>query len=1134
MIRRAVVAAIFALASGQTAGWELAAWSQTSWGTREGLPHNLVADLVQTPDGYLWMATWEGIARFNGSEFAQFHRGNVPELDNDGFRELAVASDGTLWAGTSAGSVLRLQNGRWQIIDSGARAGAGVGHAQVTSLTAGDDGEVWVGYERGGLRHYSSQLGWTDFGRAQGIPDSGVHDLLLDPSGRLWVASESGLLWRDPNQPQRFHRAPEVDQPIIALAWDAQQQRLLLGGERGVRAWQDARLQPIAADLPDDLIASLLAEADGTLWVGTTSRGLYRVQQGRSDAFGVADGLPNNRVATLLRDREGSLWAGTNGGLLRLREGAVVSIGSRSGLRDDYVRVLLASADGGLVAGTSAGPSRIDGSGKVLPAAFEHPWLDMSVLSLAAGEAGAVWVGTYADGVYELLEQGVGRHLDAAAGLPSNQVRALLQTAPGELWIGTQRGLARWRAGSVQVYLPEHGLPREFVTSLHQRPNGELWVATVGGAAVFRDGRFHDLELRQHNGAEVIFGFQEAADGALWIASDRGVLRLRDGAWLAIGRAQGLPFDKIFDLKLDRHGNLWLSSNRGILRLQADSIEQLASGQRQQVEARLFDEADGMASAQCNGGTQAPAAALADGRLAFATAKGVAVLDPLDSARWAMAPPQVVVEQLRVDEQAVALGAGVLSVASGRRIEVAVAGVSFARPQQLRYRSRLQGFDDSWVAHGGQRTLQYTNLAPGLYALEVEARHPGGRWVGLPQPLRLQVLPRWWQRPDLQLAAALLAVMLLLALARAHTRWRLRQALGLNQRLERLVQERTEALQVANLDLLASNQALLESQAAVQQSSRRAELVFNALNDALVGEVFDDRYRIDRLIGAGGFGTVYLATQLRLEMPVALKVFKPVSGHDRRRALKRFETEGAIACRVQHPSAVKVFDFAIYADCIAYLVMEYIDGVALEARMDALRGCSEETVLRLLLPVCDALAAAHAVGVVHRDVKPSNILICERRGRERIKLIDFGIAALAADASNDRLTASGTVVGTPRYMAPERHRGAAAEPRSDVYALALIGLELLAPPQLGWEPSIELLLASERVRNSPLRPLLQAALASDPRERPQAAQLATGWRELRRQLRAMPERPRGNPRLAAAAAELAPLRQPEETLELPV
>ncbi|MBK7977640.1 MAG: protein kinase [Deltaproteobacteria bacterium] len=204
--------------------------------------------------------------------------------------------------------------------------------------------------------------------------------------------------------------------------------------------------------------------------------------------------------------------------------------------------------------------------------------------------------------------------------------------------------------------------------------------------------------------------------------------------------------------------------------------------------------------------------------------------------------------------------------------------------------------------------------------------------------------------------------------------------------------------------------------------------------------VLAERYELGDVIGTGTFGVVYRARHLILEDEVAVKLIHP--DHARRpEGRARFQREAQAAWALRHPNAVAVLDFGIDGESTAYLVMELLEGLSLDEVISRGDTLPLERCIDIVMPVCDALEAAHALGIVHRDVKPSNIFLASRRGREQVKLLDFGIAELTAGSA--RLTLDGWV-GTPTYMAPERFLSEPCDGRADVYSLGVVLYQLIA------------------------------------------------------------------------------------------
>src|SRR5260370_269582 len=281
---------------------------------------------------------------------------------------------------------------------------------------------------------------------------------------------------------------------------------------------------------------------------------------------------------------------------------------------------------------------------------------------------------------------------------------------------------------------------------------------------------------------------------------------------------------------------------------------------------------------------------------------------------------------------------------------------------------------------------------------------------------------------------------------------------------------------------------------------RADETVADVLIDPLIGRVFDNKYRLDERLGGGGMGTVYRATHLMIERPVAVKVLSQRFVGDET-AQQRFRSEARASGRMQHPNAVMVNDFGATEDGWLYIVMELLEGqtlrdlLAREAPLDPARAVS------FMMQTCSAVGAAHEAGLIHRDLKPPNIFIEQRPNLAAVvKVLDYGVAKFVVEEHDDdynTLTQVGAIIGTPRYMSPEQCSGAAPlTPASDVYSLGIILYEMLTCA-VPFNAATPLAIALRQVSEAPIPPrgimpaipaelerVVLHALAKDPRVRP--------------------------------------------------
>jgi diguanylate cyclase (GGDEF)-like protein len=809
----------------------LSAYFRETWTTRQGLPHNQINAMAQSPDGYLWLGTWEGLVRYNGLEFHVFDRGNTPELKDNGVRSVTTTADGAVVVGTSRGGVSILRGDHWRTW----LMKDGLSQDEVMNALVDKQQRLWVATESAGVTRIdidNAKGKPTYFNKANGFPSDITYGLLLDRDGSVWVATAAGLAHFIGDRPVVYASAAGLpDAPIFSVVQDAAG-TVFVGTERGVFRRTGERFRPQSPDLPVDGVPSLAVDSSGNLWVGTVNNGLLRQRGASLERFTSLRGLPNNRVASLLVDREGSIWAGTNAGLLRLSDAPFSTFNRDQGLSDDYVRALAESRDGSIWIGTSRGLNQWR-NGKLKAGYTSADGLPSdSILSLLEDRDGSLLVGTYTAGVIRLRDGKVVAQFDRAHGMPaSNQIRALAQQPDGTVWIGTNRGLARMRDGKFTYFGTEQGLPRDFIISLKVARDGSLWVGTANGAAHIVGDKVTKLDLRGMNGAQDIFDFHEDADRTLWIASDRGLVRYRNGSLKVIGLKQGLPVDTLFEVIDDGRGSFWLTSNRGVLRITRTDAGAVLSGIKATLTVDHFGEADGLASSQCNGGAGPAALRDALGRIWVATAAGAAVVDPSKLDGYRRELPPVVIEEVLANDKQASIKSPLRLPAGTSKLEFHFASLSFKFPRLIRYRYRLDGLEHQWNERGNQRVAQYTNLRPGRYRFLVNASLPGlgMGWSKDTTVVDIEIKPMFWQQPWFLPLLLVLAALLVAGIYR----WRLGHLRQRSVELEALIEQRTRDLRDRTDRLMESDKEKTVLLGKLRQHAEAFER--QAREDALTG-----------------------------------------------------------------------------------------------------------------------------------------------------------------------------------------------------------------------------------------------------------------------------------------------------------
>jgi len=759
---------------------ELSQYSHTVWRTENGLPQNTVRALAQTRDGYIWIATDEGLVRFDGLRFTVFDRQTTEAMRSNGMQTLLEDQAGNLWVGTDGG-LLRYRDGHF----TGYQISDGVASDKISSLTEDRAGNLWVGTPDGLSRFRDGRF--TSYTTSDGLPSNSVGAIYEDHRSQLWVSTLGGLARMDGDKiaavysikdglpannvgaiyesragdlwfgtpgglvrfaDERFTVYTTRDGLANNMVWAIHEGRdgaLWVGTDGGLSRLANGKFATFTTKegLADNSVYSIYEDRDGSLWFGATG-GLTHWRAGKLKAYTTRDGLSGNVVLAVLEDREGNLWIGTeSGGLNLFRDKKFTAITASDGLASDLVWTVYEARDGAIWFGTQAGLTAMKG-GKLTTFTIKEGLASNIVRALNEDREGALWVGTPA-GLCRLRNE-IFTTYTVLDGLSSNAVWAIEEDREGALWIGTLNGLTRLKDGKFTVYTTKDGLADDAILALGTTSDGALWIGTrSGGLNRFKDGKFAAFGREQGLSDLSIRALYEDNDGSLWIGTRNGGLnRFKDGKFAACTTRNGLFDDCVFQILDDGKDNLWMSCTKGIFRASRQQLNEFADGKLQVINSISYGTADGLESRECTGGGQPAGWRSRDGRLWFPTIKGAAMLDP-QHLKFNEQPPPVVIEHVLADDKAIDPGTNATLAAGVYRLEFQYTGLSFVAPEKVRFKYKLEGFDHDWIEAGARRVAYYTSIPPGSYTFRVMACNNDGVWNEAGAAVGFYLQPRFYQ-----------------------------------------------------------------------------------------------------------------------------------------------------------------------------------------------------------------------------------------------------------------------------------------------------------------------------------------------------------------------------------------------------
>lgn len=710
------------------------------WRAEQGLPQSSVQAIIQDKDGYLWLGTQEGLARFDGVRFVPYRAGQTPGMTENFVSALLEDRRGNLWVGTSGGGVFcRRCRGVTSVTTSN-----GLTSDQVQCLYEDVAGDIWIGTDAGLNRWRGGTL--KSYRTADGLSDGDVRSIHGDRFGNLWIATTTGLNRMKNETFTSFGLREGLTSPRVSAIVEDKQGVIWVGCDGGgVCRMTGSHFSPVTeAGHPWRGSVTCMAEdRDGNLWIGTIDGGLRRLRGGTLSPARNGEVFIRSPIMSLCEDREGNLWVGTNeAGLHQLRNARFVAFGIEEGLSNDSVASIYEDRQGTMWMGTwYAGLNRMRG-GRFDNFRTKDGLSDNTVWSIREDRNQNVWIGTNRG--LNRLSNGRFTTFTTAEGLANDRVWSILERRDGGLWIGTSSGLCRGDEGGFVCYGPEHGIPRVTVNCLHEEPDRTLWVGTEKGLITLKDGSVTTYDRKSGLPHPAVNCLYEDGNGVLWIGTNGGLARLQGGKLTSFTTSDGLFDNLILAILEDDEGNLWMSCNNGIFRVRKLDLDTQAHERIRSITCVSYGTADGMRSAECNGGFQPAACKAGDGRLWFPTIKGAVVIDPRNLFRNPVRP-DVGIEGIAVDGRSLDPSDRVSLPAGSANIEFHYTALSFVAPERIRFKYQLLGFDDKWVEAGARRTAYYTRIPPGQYTLRVIACNSDGVWNATGASLRLLQRPLFHQ-----------------------------------------------------------------------------------------------------------------------------------------------------------------------------------------------------------------------------------------------------------------------------------------------------------------------------------------------------------------------------------------------------
>lgn len=897
------------------------------------LPDSSVTAIAQTPDGYLWIGTYNGLARFDGVRFVTFDPVTTPALKSARISALFVDSWGTLWINTYDGSMTSLRNGvftnEWQgglvlsvfsttnqlfftlsghrsvIVcrdESAARHGPWkeiplAGAATGNSFKKDGNDQIWYTVKRTIYRLLGTNS--EEMTQSAGWKGKTVNSMSTDNEGHLWIGTDEGIFrWNGTHFEDQTPTDPSPTVNVFALYCTGE--GCWVFGDGKVRKCVNREwVAEIDAKAWQELVGTFQLELNGYedqnggLWFTHLGSGLFHItDDGRTEHFSTENGLPSNLATCWFRDREGNVWVGlTRGGLVHLRKREFQTVGPGQGLGAVAVSSICEDSESNMWIGTFSGGLYRWQNGKLDRFDLPSGAYKECFFSVYPDSQKGLWLSAGREDLFRFENDQIVPGTAVVHG-----IKTILQDKQQRIWFGKPGGVSCLMDGALRNFPLTNGLNN--IRALAEDAAGNIWIGT-GDGNLFRytNGVFNRYAVSEGQISRAIWSLLPQNDGTLWIGTFRGGLLRFDGRkFTRYTTQEGLPSDIIPQILDDRRGNFWIGSQKGIFSISKNAFKDLDAGKIKQLPCVSYGLSDGLPTLECSGNYQPACWRDHDGRLWFATAKGPVSVSPKELSINHIAPP-VLIEEIAVNgkPQSFSSGASLFEIPPGeRQLDIRYTALSFMAPDKVAFRYKLEGFDEDWVEAGNKRTVRYGTLAPDKYRFRVMACNNDGVWNEAGAALTIVIDPHYWQTWWFQTLVIVVLVCSIFATVRFVVTRKLQRKLERLQQQQALQRERERIAKDIHDDLGAGLTSILLQSALAQKnrpgeknhleriSATATELV--GAMDEIVWAIDPENDTLDAVVTYTGKYVQEFVTQAgvrcRLDLPTQLPAFA-LSSQDR-------------------------------------------------------------------------------------------------------------------------------------------------------------------------------------------------------------------------------------------------------------
>lgn len=735
-----------------------------SWNLEDGLPGDRVYDFVKDKDGFMWLATNQGLARFDGSGFKIYSDQNEKILHDSFYSSLVRDSLGNLYF-LNDNRIIKRQGNSFEVLLSDLP-----GSELISDIALDSYGALWVGTNTKGLFKLKNKK-LIPVDSSLGLIADRVSALTADPNYFLLIGTGNNGIYelRDgrfiniiegQKLPSRHIRKIFVD--YFHNLWIATNKGLVVFKRTKKSSWENYSL------VTPRIVNTIAEDNNHNIWIGTVKNGILIYSKATLLNFSTDNGLSDNTV-TKLAIYDDDIWVGTNkGGINLIKKARIFSVGKKEGLNQDYVNSVFEDNDGSILIGTASGLYKLNRPFSQTPCRKTEILKNDHIFAISRDLRGNLLIGTRYHGLFIYKGRGV-KNYNMSTGLNVNFIRCLFTDEDGSIWVGTNGGgIAIIKDGIIKTITRKDGLSNDLISFIHKSADGKLWVGTSGGGVNIIDnkGKINLLDRNIGLSGDIISSIYEEADGDIWLTiNGGGVALIRRGKIAAFTTKDGLFSNIILNLVFDDDNTFWFSTPKGIFSVKKNSFLDYMSGKIKQIKYRYFDKSDGMIASRCVGTSPQTAAITKNNIALFSTTKGLVEIKP-SMIKQPGKNIRLYLNQVLINNKPVEPGEMKDIPPHPERIEFSFGAINFQNPGKLNFKCRLAGVDKGWIELGKNKSIGYSHLPYGRYKFKLIGYDPGNNVDMGEADIAFFIEPYFWETLYFRIIFSVFVIILLVLITR--------------------------------------------------------------------------------------------------------------------------------------------------------------------------------------------------------------------------------------------------------------------------------------------------------------------------------------------------------------------------------